>query len=360
ERDLPPALLRSLLTGAIAAPFLVPFLLMPRPPFQGLTLWPGATTSPEAFLHFGAVFLIPALAVGVALVRSQEKPEASLMMAALFPAVGLAVAVLSQRPVFGLATGFVFAVLYLLPKLEGALKAGFLFCACAAMLAAAADVVVVKDSYGETFKRMNTIFKTWAGAWPLVVIGSALLLPLAFSSRRARSGIRWAVAAALVASALHPAALAYGRIRSTSPRGLDGLAWVAREYPGDRKAIDWLRANAKATDAIAEASGGAYDDHGRIGTGSGRPTLLGSAGHEGVWRGDAAGPEVGARQAELKTIYTSADANAVREILRRRGIAYVVVGPLERKDFGADAFPARAAFKEAFAADGTALYEVGR
>jgi uncharacterized membrane protein len=327
---------------------------------MGLDLWPGATTSPEAFLHFGAVLVIPAIAVGVALVRSQSKPDSSLMMAVLFPAVGLAVAILAQRPVFGLATGFVFAVLYLLPKLEGALKAGFLYCACAAMLVALADVVVVKDSYGTTFKRMNTIFKTWAGAWPLLVIGAALLLPLAFSTRHARLAIRWVVAAALVTSLLHPAALAYGRMRSTAPGGLDGLAWVSRDYPGDRKAIDWLRANSPPSAAVAEASGGAYDDHGRIGTGSGRPTLLGWAGHEGVWRGDSAGPEIGSRQTDLKTIYTSRDAAQVSEILKRRGISYVVVGPLERKDFGADAFPARSSFKEVFSEGGTALYEVPR
>jgi YYY domain-containing protein len=360
ERGLKHAIPRSVLTGAIAAPFLLPFLLMPRPPFMGLEIWPGATTSPEAFLHFGALLVIPAIAVGVALVRSQSTSDSSLMMAALFPAVGLAVAVLSQRPVFGLATAFVFAVLYLLPKLEGALKAGFLYCAAAVMLVALADVLVVKDSYGTTFKRMNTIFKTWAGAWPLLVIGAALLLPLAFSTRHARIGIRWAVAAALVASVLHPAALAYGRMRSTSPGGLDGLAWVSREYPGDRKAIDWLRANSPPSAAVAEASGGAYDDHARIGTGSGRPTLLGWADHEGVWRGETAGPEIGARQADLKAIYGSHDAAQVTEILRHRGISYVVVGPLEKKDFGPDAFPARGSFREVFNEGGTALYEVPR
>jgi len=226
------------------------------------------------------------------------------------------------------------------------------------MLAAVADVVTVKDSYGTTFKRMNTIFKTWAGAWPLLVIAAALLLPLVLSTRRARNAIRWAVAAVFIVSLFHPIALAIGRTRSTSPGGVDGLAWLTREFPGDRKAVDWLRKNAAPTDVVAEASGGAYDDHSRIGTGSGRPTLLGWAGHEGVWRGDTAGPEIGARQADLKTIYTSLDLAQVTEVLRRRGVKYVVVGALEKKDFGADAFPTKGGFKEAFSADGTVLYEV--
>src|SRR5205823_4701051 len=100
-------------------------------------------------------------------------------------------------------------------------------------------------------------------------------------------------------------------------------------------------------------------DRSRIGTSSGRPTLLGWAGHEGVWRGDRANPEVPSRQADLKTIYTSPDADAVAKVLRIRNIRFVVVGPLEKKDFGETAFPTKDRFKQVFAADGTALYEVG-
>ncbi len=357
ERSLGQSLIRAMLTIAIAAPFLVPFLLSPRPPFMGLEFWPGVTTSPEAFLHFGALLVVPALALGVALIRSQEKEDSAFLVATLFPAIGIAVALFSDRPVFGLASAFVLGVLWLLPKMDGALKAGFLFAAAGATLAAVADVLIVKDPYGTTFKRMNTIFKTWAGAWPLLVIGAALLLPLALSTRRARNTIRWAIAAALVASAFHPLALAIGRARSTSPRGMDGLGWLSREFPGDRKAIDWLRAHSEPTDVVAEASGGAYDDHSRIGTASGRPTLLGWAGHEGVWRGETFGPEIAARQADLKTIYTSPDAQKVEEVLKRRGVRFVVVGPIEKKDFTQDAFPSHAAFREVFSANGTALYE---
>src|SRR5439155_1391726 len=94
-----------------------------------------------------------------------------------------------------------------------------------------------------TFKRMNTIFKTWAGAWPLLVIGTALLLPLALSTRRLRATIRWTMAAALVASLFHPVALALGRARSASPRGLDGLAWLSRECGGLRRGVRRPRAD---------------------------------------------------------------------------------------------------------------------
>jgi uncharacterized membrane protein len=59
-------------------------------------------------------------------------------------------------------------------------------------------------------------------------------------------------------------------------------------------------------------------------------------------------------------VYTSTDLAAVREILARRQIRYVVTGPLERKEFGPDAFPLRQSFQVAFTAQGTELREAGR
>ena len=161
---------------------------------------------------------------------------------------------------------------------------------------------------------------------------------------------------ALAAALVHPVSLAVGRARGKDGT-LDGLAWMSREAPGDRAAIEWLRKGTPPSSRLLEVSGGAYSDHGRIGTFSGRPTFLAWAGHEGLWRGDAGGEEVSRRQAELKTVYTSTDLAAVREILARRGIRYVVTGPLERKEFGPDAFPLRESFKVAFQSRGTELRE---
>jgi YYY domain-containing protein len=359
ERDFRPALLRSLATVAAGAVVLVPFLLSPHPNFQGLRTVTQKTTAPEAFLHFGALLAVPALAVGVALVRSRVKDEEKLLASTVFPAISLLVAILTQRPVLGLAIGFVLAVFYLLPRTEGALRFGFLLAACGAVMAAIPELIAVADPYGEEMHRMNTVFKCYAGAALLLAPATALLLPLPLSSRRASRTIRVVLGVALVAALVHPVSLATGRMRGKDG-SLDGLRWMSAEAPGDRAAINWLRRETPATVRLIEVSGGAYSDHGRIGTFSGRPTLLGWAGHEGLWRGDAGGADVGRRQAEIKTVYTSTDLAAVREILARRQIRYVVTGPLERKEFGPDAFPLRQSFQVAFSAQGTELREAGR
>ncbi|MGE5717365.1 MAG: DUF2298 domain-containing protein, partial [Acidobacteriota bacterium] len=291
ERDFRPALLRSLATLVPAALFLLPFLRSPRPRFSGLTWWKEGTGAWDAFLHFGVLALIPALAFGIALVRSQARSDRSLVAACAFPAFALALVVLTKKPVFSLAAGFAAGVFWLLlretkpeeaERPVGALRAGLLLAASGAVLAAVPDVVLVSDSYGESMRRMNTVFKCFMGAWPLLALGGALLLPLALASRHARVFIRTAILAALVAGLAHPLSAIAFRVNWNGPLdGLDGLRWMAREAPGDRESVSWLRSHAVEGAVLAEATGNAYTDYGRIGAASGLPIILGWENHEG-------------------------------------------------------------------------------
>ena len=367
-RPFRPAVVRSVFSVLLAVPFLLPFLRSPRPALHGLTFWKEATTAGEAFLHFGVLAVVPALAFGVALVRSQSREDRALVAATAFPALGLALAVLTKRPVFGLAAGLAAGVLWLLfrepaadeaPAPTDALRARFLYAAAGAVLASVPDVVLVSDSYGDQMRRMNTVFKTFMGAWPLLVIGGALLLPLALSTRRARTFIRAALLVTAGGLLAHPLAAAVLRWKWTGPvDGLNGLAWMEREAPGDRAAIEWLRTHAVEGAVLAEATGNAYSDYSRIGGATGLPIVLGWDNHEGLWRGGSAGSELEGRRRDLRLLYTSEDADAVFATLHRYGVRYVVVGSFEKKDFGVSAFPLRANFRRAFETKGTAVYEI--
>ncbi len=368
ERAFRPSLLRSVFSVLLSVPFLLPFLRSPRPAVYGLSFWKEATTAGEGFLHFGALAVVPALAFGVALVRSQTRADRALVAATAFPALGVALAVITRRPVFGLAAAFAAGALWLLlrepspgeePAPTGALRAGFLFAAAGATLAAVPDVVLVSDSYGEQLRRMNTVFKTFMGAWPLLVIGGALLLPLALSTRVARGLVRTALLVAAAGLLVHPLAATLFRASwSGSVDGLNGLAWMAREAPGDRAAVDWLRTHAVDGAVLAEATGNAYTDYSRIGGATGLPTVLGWDNHEGLWRGAAAASEIEGRRRDLRLLYTSEDAEAVFALLRRYNVRYVFVGSFEHRDFGVNAFPLRANFRRAFDSKGTAVYEI--
>jgi YYY domain-containing protein len=356
-RELKPAFLRSVSTLAVSLPFLLPALLAPRPEFQGLRGVTGRTTSPEAFLHLGALLLVPALAIGIALLRSRDDSEESFLLANVFPALGIFLAVVTKRPVLGLGAAFLLALLRLLPRLKGALRAGFLLAGAGVALLLVPELVVVRDPYGEQLHRMNTVFKCYAAAAALLAPAAALLLPLALSTRRARWVVRGALVVAVAGLLAHPASLVLQRW-TPSQRTLDGLTWMTREAPGDRKAVEWIRQHAPPDARIVEAVGGAYTDHGRIGGATGRPIVLGWPNHQGLWRGGAATAEIDARKRDVETIYRSAEPMAVREALARRAARYVVVGPLERKEYGPDLFRERAGTRRVFSGEGTELWEV--
>jgi uncharacterized membrane protein len=348
--------------------FLLPFALSPRPAFNGLSWWKEGTGSADAFLHFGVLAVVPALAFGIALVRSQTRADRALVAACAFPALALALAVLTKKPVLSLAAGFAAGVLWLLLREApagdpappvGAIRAGLLLAAAGAVLAAVPDVVLVSDSYGEAARRMNTVFKCFLGAWPLLALSGALLLPLALATRHARVFVRIAFAFALVGALAHPLAAIVFRAKWTAALdGLDGLRWMSREAPGDRDAIFWLRSHAVERAVLAEATGNAYTDYGRIGAATGIPTVLGWEHHEGLWRGGRSAAETTARKEALRAIYSSEDSQAVFNLLHRYKVRYVFVGALEKRDFGPSAFPLRASFRRAFSGGDAAVFEI--
>jgi YYY domain-containing protein len=223
------------------------------------------------------------------------------------------------------------------------------------------ELVYFKDSYGADLQRMNTIFKFYHQAWPLVAIGGAVFAgrALAAGSGRHRA-TRAVLTVCALAAALWPLNVAVSRFRQKDrPLSLDARGPLASRNAGDAAVIDWLLRNARVGSVVLEASGDPYSEFARMASHTGIPTVLGWANHEGLWRSND--PDVATRLAEIKLFYTTPNPLVARQVLARYGVTHVVVGDMERGLYGGAAgvqtFPFLA---PVFHSGGTTIYSVAR
>ena len=254
---------------------------------------------------------------------------AAIFAGSLLATVDLAGAALVAALV-AVATGAMLAPALAAPeRFLWLLIAGGLFCVLVP------ELVYVRDEFdGSGLDRMNTVFKLGFQACILLAIAAACALPWASAHLPRRGWPVWAAGAAvlLLLGAVYPYAGTYARkgAFASSPT-LDGLGWLRASSPGDPAAIAWLRANAAGNAVVLEAVGDDYSafGHARISTFTGRPTVLGWAGHERQW-----GHQPGARADDVQRLYATADLDEARELVGRYGVDYVVYGPIERTTYG--------------------------
>jgi len=209
-------------------------------------------------------------------------------------------------------------------------------------LAAVPEIVFVDDFFGPPYERMNTVFKIYFQAWPLLAVASAPALYLFLRRVWRRSGETGALATgatALVAvmffvAVIYPFAAGGARIAGNQPATLDGLAFARRNWPAEVDAVEWLRAEAPAGSVVLEAVGNAYTDFARVSAWTGIPTVIGWDQHEALWRGDR--QEVDPRVVDVDAIYQGRGRGETLDLLHKYDVRYVFVGRLEREKYGLD------------------------
>jgi uncharacterized membrane protein len=146
----------------------------------------------------------------------------------------------------------------------------------------------------------------------------------------------------LVAGFLYVPAAAYSKAERFDPSPtLNALAQYERSSPDEFEAVQWIRHSipkgAVVLEGIPLANGrpqGDYDPAvARISRNTGRPTVLGWAGHEHQWRGGSDEPII-QRARDVEAIYRSASIQDAQSLMRRYNVQYVVVGGLERGAYG--------------------------
>ena len=195
------------------------------------------------------------------------------------------------------------------------------------------ELLHVNDSFGGQDERMNTVFKLYYQAWVMLaaVSGYSIYYWLTTRARLVRPirtlSTAWAVSAlALAACGLYLTAGMAATETGGEPT-LDGLEYVNRVRPDEYAAIAYIKSDVPEGSAIVE-SVGEWFDAGLISRGTGVPTIINWPGHELQWRG--ASDELGERQADVATIYSTTDADEARILLDKYDVEYVYVGPRER------------------------------
>ena len=319
------------LTPLVGALLFAPYFVGYSGPPLGLGIVTDRTPLPSLLVLFGwAIVLLAALGL---FTRWCIGDRRGWVTAGIGVAAGAALAILGQPGLGLLLTLMALLVPWpgVLQRFDPAAVMAVGVGAFATAMLLGVELIFLDDVF---HSRMNTVFKFHENAWLLAGLAAGVGLALIgrFTLRA-----RWIVAACaavfLVGGLVFPLSMIASRMPEVPPGGpsLDGLSFLS---PDDRAAVRWLadQNSAAGRVVIAEGVGDEYSSAARMSTYSGAATVLGWAGHELQWRGPL--PEMGVRQGDMASLYRDAPIDAIRPILDRYAIRFVVVGDVERKSYG--------------------------
>lgn len=212
------------------------------------------------------------------------------------------------------------------------------------------EFVYLRDQFST---RMNTVFKFYYQAWAMFSVAAAYgVYTVLFDHEQARPApiVRGVFGVLLIGVLIiglaYPVLGTYHRMFVETGRTsgyetaltLDGgPGFISRD---DYSAIMCLRDLVGRQDVVvAEANPQGsrvnYNPiHGRVGSLTGIPVVIGWPGHQSQWRGTGYADAVGTRQQDLDTLYTDLRLDVVARIIEQYNIDYIVYGATERLHYG--------------------------
>lgn len=194
------------------------------------------------------------------------------------------------------------------------------------------ELFYLKDHMGDTYFRMNTVFKFYVGAWLFLAAASFAIIgrwlghfvPRDFPSHWGSMAL---AAAAVIALFAAPLVVPFSTQYRTA--SLDGLSYLKTEHANDLDAVTFLR-TIQGNVTLVEAVGGDYTYYGRISSFTGIPAVIGWQFHEYMWRGDT-DDGYGRRAADVRTIYE--DPGKTIPLMEKYNATILYVGDLERESY---------------------------
>lgn len=215
------------------------------------------------------------------------------------------------------------------------------------------ELFYLKDNMGDTFFRMNTIFKTYLPAWLMLGTASFCMIGKWVSDTGLIPRIpakHTAIAAIIVASILFILPFVVPVNQNYGTGTLDGLSYLHDSHPGDAAAVAYLR-TLTGNEIIVEAEGGDYTYYSRISSFTGIPGIIGMPFHEYMWRSDDTG-WFSSRLDDIKSIYEKPEKTV--PLMKKYNATLLYIGPEERERYNVH-IPA-AGLEKIYSAMGTEIY----
>lgn len=280
----------------------------------------------------------------IAFVRTPSDPLEFLWVNGIFIALFIALLMpeIRKRPWLLLSClpfvciGYVAAGIAVIPVIYFIAKADREFpdilAAFGLLILIACELIYMKDNMGETYFRMNTVFKCYLPAW--LILGTAAFVmagrwlsdwgKIPSLSARHTTMVMITVACVFLTA---PLAIQYNQGYGTGT--LDGLDYLSTIYPGDAGGVAYLN-TLSGNEILVEAEKGDYSYYSRISSFTGIPTIIGQPFHEFMWRGDDSG-WYSTRPADIRLIYE--DPKETVAIMRKYNATLLYVGDLERERY---------------------------
>jgi YYY domain-containing protein len=303
----------------------------------------------------------------ISIVHTPSDPVEFLWVNGIFIAIFFALLVpeIRKRPWILLAalpfiiTGYVAAAIAAIPLAYFAAKTDRDFpdilAALGLSILVICELLYMKDNMGETFFRMNTVFKCYLPAWLMLGTAAFAMVGKWFSSRPWIPLVsdRFSVALTiLVVTGLFVLPFVVSPTISYGTGTLDGLEYIEAQHPGDAGAITFLR-SLPGNERIVEAEKGDYSYYSRVSSFTGIPAIIGQPFHEFMWRGDDTG-WYSSRPADIRAIYEQPERTV--SLMKKYNATLLYVGDMERERYAVK-LP-ETGLTEVYSARGTEVYRL--
>ncbi len=213
------------------------------------------------------------------------------------------------------------------------------------------EFLFLRDNFNT---RMNTVFKFTYQAWAMFSIAAAYgVYTVLADSRLARppTPVRALLGAIMVLAvglgSLNPVLSVYTRAMIETGRSGGRIAEPLTMDGGPRfTALDDYnvimclseivgRADVVVAEANPQGNRVNYNpNHGRVGSLTGMPVVIGWPGHQSQWRGRGFSAAIGSRQPDLDRLYSDSRFEVAQDVIDRYGIDYILYGQTERQHYG--------------------------